>query len=42
MVSPHVGGLSTVRGAADSFLQALAALERGAEPPGLVDIATGY
>lgn len=42
MISPHVGGLSTARGAADSLLQALEALEAGREPPGLVDTATGY
>ncbi len=42
MISPHVGGLSTATGAAQSFLEALGALESGAEPAGLVDPAGWY
>lgn len=42
LVSPHVSGLSTVEGTAESFLAALEALERGEEPPGVVDPRRGY
>jgi phosphoglycerate dehydrogenase-like enzyme len=42
MVSPHVAGLTTIPGAADSFLESLTGLERGDAPAGLVDRARGY
>jgi phosphoglycerate dehydrogenase-like enzyme len=42
MISPHISGLTTVQGAADGFLECLAALERGELPPWTVDRARGY
>ncbi len=42
MVSPHVAGLTTVQGAADSFLESLVSIERGERPIGLVDRGRGY
>jgi phosphoglycerate dehydrogenase-like enzyme len=42
MVSPHVAGLTTIAGAADSFLESLASIERGERPIGLVDRRRGY
>lgn len=42
IIAPHVAGLTTVSGAADSFLAVCAALERGEIPALAVDIARGY
>ncbi|MEP7346402.1 MAG: D-2-hydroxyacid dehydrogenase [Gemmatimonadaceae bacterium] len=42
MISPHVAGLTTIPGAADSFLESLASIERGERPVGLVDRGRGY
>ena len=42
LVSPHVAGVTTVDGAAAGFLNALAALERGERPGGVVGIERGY
>jgi len=42
IIAPHVAGLTTVSGAADSFLSACAALERGETPAQAVDTARGY
>jgi len=42
VIAPHVAGLTTVAGAAESFLDACAALERGERPPLAVDPVRGY
>ena len=42
IVSPHVAGLTTTKGAGDGFLESLAALERGELPEKVVDRARGY
>lgn len=42
ILSPHVAGLTTVAGAAGSFLDTLSSIERGTTPIGFVDRARGY
>ncbi|MBU6366308.1 MAG: D-2-hydroxyacid dehydrogenase [Gemmatimonadetes bacterium] len=42
MISPHISGLTTVPGAVEGFLQALAELERGVLPRWTVDQSRGY
>lgn len=42
MVSPHVAGLTTIPGAAESFLDVLASIERGVRPAEAVDRTRGY
>ena len=42
VLSPHISGLTTVAGATEGFLHALAALERGERPDTAVDLARGY
>jgi phosphoglycerate dehydrogenase-like enzyme len=41
-VSPHISGLTTVAGAATSFLESLASLEAGGPVTGQVDRERGY
>lgn len=42
IVSPHIAGVTTPQGAADGFLRALDAIERGGRPPRVVDPTSGY
>lgn len=42
LVSPHVAGVTSIKGAADGFLASLTALEQGREPPRVVVPAEGY
>ena len=42
MVSPHVSGLTTIRGAVDGFLECLATFEAGEQPRWIVDRERGY
>jgi phosphoglycerate dehydrogenase-like enzyme len=42
VISPHISGLTTVPGAVEGFLEALAQLERGAQPQWTVDQGRGY
>jgi phosphoglycerate dehydrogenase-like enzyme len=42
IVSPHIAGLTTTKGAGDGFLECLAAVERGEEPRTIVDRRRGY
>jgi phosphoglycerate dehydrogenase-like enzyme len=41
-VTPHISGLTDPKEASDSFLQALAKLEKGEAPAYLVDVKKGY
>jgi phosphoglycerate dehydrogenase-like enzyme len=42
VISPHISGLTTVPGAVEGFLEALALLERGEQPQWTVDQHRGY
>lgn len=42
MISPHIAGVTSIEGAVDGFLSALAALEAGRSPERVVDVGEGY
>lgn len=42
LISPHISGITSVKGATEGFLHALEALERGERPANAVDMAKGY
>lgn len=42
LISPHISGITSVAGATEGFLHALAALERGERPDTAVDVKRGY
>ena len=42
IISPHIAGVTSIEGAVDGFLSALAALEAGRTPERVVDVGEGY
>lgn len=42
LISPHISGITSVKGATEGFLHALEALERGVRPDTAVDVKRGY